>query len=85
MSLLTRETDLKQPQASRNDIEAQGDIWKGIARMEETGIFGMLGELRSKFTFTGIYPLATLALDKDFLREKWRRTHPAFAGAESNE
>jgi hypothetical protein len=53
--------------------------------MEETGVFGMLGELRSKFTFTGIYPLATLAVDKDFLREKWRRTHPALAGDDFNE
>jgi hypothetical protein len=85
VSLLTRETDLDQPQANRDDIEAQGEIWKEIARMEETGIFGMLGELRSKYTFTGIYPLATLAIDKDFLREKWRRTHPAFAGEEFTE
>ena len=46
---------------------------------------GMLGELRSKYIFTGIYPLATLAIDKDFLREKWRRTHPAFAGEEFTE
>jgi hypothetical protein len=85
ISLLTRETDLEQPQANLSDIEAQAEIWKEIARMEETGIFGMLGELRSKFTFTGIYPLATLAIDKDFLREKWRRTHPAFAGEEASE
>lgn len=84
-SLLTRETDLSQPQANLSDIEAQTEIWKGIARMEETGVFGMLGELRSKFTFTGIYPLATLAIDKDFLRDKWRRTHPAFAGDDFNE
>jgi hypothetical protein len=85
VSLLTRETDLEQPQAKLSDIEAQAEIWKGIARMEETGIFGMLGELRSKYTFTGIYPLATMAIDKDFLREKWRRTHPAFAGEEFTE
>jgi len=85
VSLLTRETDLEQPQANLADIEAQAEIWKEIAGMEETGIFGMLGELRSKFTFTGIYPLATLAIEKDFLREKWRRTHPAFAGEEPNE
>lgn len=85
VSLLTRETDLEQPQASLSDIEAQAEIWKGIARMEKTGVFGMLGELRAKFTFTGIYPLAALAIDKDFLREKWWRTHPAFAGDEFNE
>jgi hypothetical protein len=85
VSLLTRETDLAQPQANLSDIETQTEIWKGIARMEETGVFGMLGELRSKFTFTGIYPLATIAIDKDFLREKWRCSHPAFAGDDFNE
>jgi hypothetical protein len=53
--------------------------------MQENGVFGMLGEIRSAFTFTGVYPLATLAIDKDFLRDKWRRTHPAFAGIEQDE
>jgi hypothetical protein len=39
----------------------------------------MLGELRSEFTFTGTYPLATLAIDRDLLKQKWERTHSAFA------
>jgi hypothetical protein len=51
--------------------------------MENTGIFGMLGELRSKFTFTGDYPLATLAIDQDILSEKWGRTHPMFVPKET--
>lgn len=84
-SLLTRETDLDAPQLNLGDILAHDIIWKEIARMQENGIFGMLGEIRSAFTFTGVYPLATLAIDKDFLRDKWRRTHPAFAGIESEE
>ena len=54
-------------------------IWNEIARMQRTGIFGMLGELRSDFTFTGTYPLATLGIDRDLLEAKWERTHPAFA------
>lgn len=84
-SLLTRETDLEAPQLRLDDIEAHDSIWKEIARMQANGIFGMVGEIRSAFTFTGVYPLATLAIDKDFLRDKWRRTHPAFAGIESDE
>ena len=84
-SLLTRETDLSAPQLSLGDIEAHDGIWREIARMQENGIFGMLGEIRSAYTFTGVYPLATLAIDKDFLRDKWRRTHSAFAGIESDE
>jgi hypothetical protein len=47
--------------------------------MEKTGIFGMLGEIRSEFTFTGDYPLATLPIDQFLLRDKWEHTHPAFA------
>ncbi len=85
VSLLARETELDHAQIGVSDITAQNDIWKEIARTERTGIFGMLGELRSEFTFTGDYPLATLAIDKDLLCEKWRRTHPAFAGEESDE
>ena len=85
VSLLSRETDLEAPQLNLDDIRAHDGIWREIARMQQNGIFGMLGEIRSAFTFTGVYPLATLALDKDFLRDKWRRTHPAFAGIESDE
>lgn len=82
VSLLTRETDLTGPQLNLADVTAQDGIWKEIAQMEANGIFGMLGEIRSAYRFTGVYPLATLAIDKDFLRDKWRRTHPAFAGIE---
>jgi len=77
-SLLTREADL-EPQVSLDEIVAANELWKEIARMEKTGIFGTLGEIRSEFTFTGDYPLATLPIDKYLLTEKWERTHPAFA------
>ena len=77
-SLLTRQADL-EPQVSLDEIVAANELWKEIARMEKTGIFGMLGEIRSEFTFTGDYPLATLPIDKYLLSEKWERTHPAFA------
>ena len=80
-SLLTRHAIL-QPQVSLVDIVAANELWKEIARMERTGIFGMLGEIRSEFTFTGTYPLATLSIDKYLLRDKWERTHPAFAKQE---
>jgi hypothetical protein len=78
VSLLTRDANLKL-QVTLDDIVAQNEIWREIARMQNTGIFGMLGELRSKFTFTGTYPLATLEIDKDLLEQKWERTHPLFA------
>jgi hypothetical protein len=50
-----------------------------IARIQDTGTFGLLGELRSDYAFTGTYPLATLGIDKELLRKKWEQTHPAFA------
>lgn len=77
-SLLTRDAALA-PQVSLDDVTSQNEIWGELAQMETTGIFGMLGELRSEFRFTGTYPLATLAIDKDLLRQKWEQTHPAFA------
>jgi hypothetical protein len=77
-SLLTRDANFEHT-ITLDDIVAQNEIWREIARMQDTGIFGMLGELRSEFTFTGIYPLATLEIDKDLLKQKWERTHPPFA------
>jgi hypothetical protein len=81
-SLLTRGAQL-DPQVSLPDILKANELWKEIARMEKTGIFGMLGEIRSRFEFTGTYPLATLSINKHLLREKWERTHSAFARNES--
>jgi hypothetical protein len=77
-SLLTRGSDL-QMQVETNDVIAQSEIWMEIARIQDTGTFGLLGELRSDYAFTGTYPLATLGIDKELLRKKWERTHPAFA------
>ena len=78
-SLLTRDSANLEQQLTFRDIVAHKEIWNEIARMQRTGIFGMLGELRSDFTFTGTYPLATLGIDRDLLEAKWERTHPAFA------
>ena len=50
--------------------------------MQESGVFGMRGALRTEFGFRGDYPLATLAIDEEILAEKWSLTHPDFADAE---
>jgi hypothetical protein len=83
-SLLTRDANL-EPQLRVAEIVAHDAIWKDIARMQRTGIFGMLGEIRSDFKFTGTYPLATLVVDPYLLKEKWERAHPAFASERTNE
>jgi hypothetical protein len=77
ISLLTRDAPLAA-QIGLDAVRAHSEIWLEIARAQRTGIFGMKGELRSEFTFTPAYPLAMLSIDKELLREKWERTHPAF-------
>jgi hypothetical protein len=77
-SLLTRDINL-EPQVALADIVAHNAIWREIGRTQRTGIFGMLGEIRSNFKFTGTYPLATLAVDDELLQAKWDRTHPPLA------
>jgi hypothetical protein len=66
-----------QPQISANDLTSEAEIFTELARMQQTGIFGMHGPLRSAFRFTGDYPLATIAVDPDVLEQRWELTHPA--------
>jgi hypothetical protein len=39
----------------------------------------MLGRIFSEYGIVRTYPLATLTIDLDLLRQKWELTHPAFA------
>ncbi len=82
LSLLTPGAALDQPQLVLADLDALGGLWRGLWRMQETGVFGMRGALRTEFGFRGDYPLATLAIDEEILAEKWSLTHPDFADAE---
>jgi hypothetical protein len=70
------------PQLSVADIAAHGDVFAELARMQQTGVFGMLGQLRPAFGYAGAYPLATVGIDPDLLDEKWELTHPALAREE---
>lgn len=85
VSLLSRNVELDSPQLEVADIESQAGLWLGLLRMQETGIFGMRGPIRSEFNFANNYPLATLAIDEELLQEKWEITHPAFAGGNEEE
>jgi hypothetical protein len=68
-----------EPQFHLNNVIAQEDFWRELHRMQETGVFGTLGEVRPEYGATQMYPLATLAINPDLLKEKWTTTHPAFA------
>jgi hypothetical protein len=52
--------------------------------MQQTGVFGMHGPLRSAFRFTDDYPFATLAIDPDILEQRWELTHPALVRDEED-
>ena len=67
-----------EPQFHLADVLAQKDFWSELRRMQETGVFGMLGPVHTDFGFARSYPLATLPIDIDLLKEKWALTHPAF-------
>ncbi len=61
------------------DVLAQNDFWLELHRMQESGVFGMLGAVHADFGFARDYPLATLPIDTDLLAEKWVLTHRAFS------
>jgi hypothetical protein len=74
-----------EPQFHLADVLAQKDFWSELHRMQETGVFGMLGAVHSDFGFVRDYPLATLSIDTDLLKAKWALTHPAFMLEEEEE
>ena len=82
VSLLTPDLALDAPQLMLDDLTAQSRLWRGLHRMQESGVFGMRGALRDEFSFRGDYPLATLGIDVDILDEKWTRTHPDLCAEE---
>jgi hypothetical protein len=65
------------PQFQLEDALAQKELWHALHAMQESGVFGMLGLVHNSFGFGPAYPLATLAIDPERLREKWALTHPA--------
>ncbi|MEQ1861673.1 MAG: PD-(D/E)XK nuclease family protein [Chthoniobacteraceae bacterium] len=81
---LTTALDLAAPQLTLDDIgrTALPDLWRGLARMAASGVFGQLGSLRDEYSHADPHPLATLRIDPDILDEKWARTHPDFRSAD---
>jgi hypothetical protein len=84
VSLVSPRLDLDRPQLRVEDLVAPADFWDALHRMQESGTFGMLGPVRSDFSFANSYPLATLAIDEELLQEKWALTHPALVDDEED-
>ena len=70
------------PQLSVEQMDAEADAFRELAKMQRTGIFGMLGPVRSAWAFNREYPLATLAIEPEILERRWELTHPALAKEE---
>ena len=66
-----------EAQFDLEDALAQKEFWRALHRMQESGVFGMLGPVHNTFGYGRTYPLATLPIDPELLREKWTLTHPA--------
>ena len=79
ITLLSPSLRLDEPQLHVAQVAAQKSFWEALARMGRTGIFGLRGAIRSEFSFSGDYPLATLAIDPELLERKWALTHPTFS------
>jgi hypothetical protein len=84
VSLLSPFVRQLDPQISSEEFSSEEDIFSELARMQQTGIFGMHGPLRSAYRFTDDYPLATLAIDPDILEQRWELTHPALVRDEED-
>ena len=67
-----------QYQLKSSDLSELSRIWEELCRMQDGGVFGALGDMRSEFGRGAVYPLATLDIDIDLLFEKWEKTHPGF-------
>jgi hypothetical protein len=61
------------------DALTQKNFWQELYRIQETGVFGMLGPVHADYGFAYDYPLATLGIDEELLKQKWAITHPALA------
>jgi len=84
LSLLAPDGALDQPQIDLAEVDSLASLWRGLWRMQETGVFGMIGALRDEFGYGQDYPLATLAIDEDALAEKWALSHPDLFAAEDD-
>jgi PD-(D/E)XK nuclease superfamily len=71
--------DELEPQFDLADALSQKKFWHDLYRIQETGVFGMHGPVHSDYAFAYDYPLATLAIDEELLKQKWTMTHPALA------
>ena len=74
-SILSSAVRKVAPQLSVADLAPHTNVFADLAAMQQTGVFGMKGEVRPAFGYSAAYPLATLPIDEEILEDKWQRTH----------
>lgn len=74
-SVLSSNVRKVAPQLSVAELLPHTAVFSDLAAMQQTGVFGMKGELRPAFGFGASYPLASLPIDEEILEDKWQRTH----------
>jgi hypothetical protein len=82
MSRLGCSLDLGEAQLTGEELEGLQPLWHGLVDIQETGRFGLLGAIRSEYGTSATYPLATLGVDVDLLKDKWELTHPKLNGSD---
>lgn len=85
VSLLSPRVRPLSKQLRAADIFAESDIFIELARMQQTGTFGMFGPLRSAWRFLDDYPFATIGVELDIVDQRWQQTHPALAREEEED
>ncbi|MFL6541560.1 MAG: hypothetical protein ACJ8I9_00195, partial [Chthoniobacterales bacterium] len=76
VSLISPNLAIAAPQLVLEDFTECLDAFRELARMQSSGVFGFRGPLRSAYSFTRPYPIATLAVDSEIVDERWEKTHP---------
>ena len=81
ISLLNADSEVL-PQINLHEVHEALPMWEEFARMQESGIFGMRGAMRSEFGRSVTLPLATLEVKEDLWELQWKLTHPDLAEAD---
>lgn len=56
-------------------MEETISIWQSLVFMQETGRFGMRGDMDGEYTHTMPLPMATLRIEPEILNAKWKLSH----------
>lgn len=83
ISLLKPDTTVI-PQITLLEVHEALTLWDELARMQDAGIFGMRGALRTEYGRGVVMPIATLPIDGRFWEDKWLKTHAAFSDEEGS-